>query len=244
MPPAARLGDMHTCPLVTPPPHVGGPILPPCATTVLVGNKPAARVTDKAQCNGPPDAIAKGSPTVLIANLMAARLGDPTVHGGVIVQGEPTVLIGEAGSTHQAIEIIKNSKFGQTEEGKKVIKKIEELDKDGKIKFKDLPDSTRGNWENGEIGVNNKYASDPEATASELVHEATHALNEDEFPASKTKLTIDEEIRTNTNQLDLYDEQKARGYNDPELDRRAQARKDGKLRDDVRSRYPGTPESL
>ena len=96
MPPAARLGDMHTCPLVSPGPvpHVGGPILPPCCPTVLIGGMPAARATDMATCVGPPDSIAMGSPTVLIGNLMAARLGDSTVHGGVIVVGCPTVIIG------------------------------------------------------------------------------------------------------------------------------------------------------
>ena len=98
MPPAARIGDMHTCPMVTPGvppvPHVGGPILPPGCPTVLIGGQPAARATDMCTCVGPPDTIAMGSPTVLIGNLMAARLGDPTVHGGVIVLGCPTVMIG------------------------------------------------------------------------------------------------------------------------------------------------------
>jgi uncharacterized Zn-binding protein involved in type VI secretion len=93
---------MHVCPLATPGtppvPHVGGPILPPCCPTVLIGGAPAARVTDLATCVGPPDSIAMGSPTVLIGNLMAARLGDPTVHGGTITVGCPTVVIGEAGS--------------------------------------------------------------------------------------------------------------------------------------------------
>jgi uncharacterized Zn-binding protein involved in type VI secretion len=83
----------------TPPvPHVGGPILPACEPTVLIGFLPAARVTDLALCVGPTDSIAMGSPTVLIGGLMAARLGDPTVHGGVIVQGCPTVIIGEVGA--------------------------------------------------------------------------------------------------------------------------------------------------
>jgi uncharacterized Zn-binding protein involved in type VI secretion len=80
-----------------PVPHVGGPI-----TTgfpqVLIGNMPAARVTDMATCVGPPDVIAKGSPTVIIGYLMAARIGDNTVHGGVIVTGFPTVIIGDSGS--------------------------------------------------------------------------------------------------------------------------------------------------
>jgi uncharacterized Zn-binding protein involved in type VI secretion len=102
VPPAARLSDMHTCPMVTPGvppiPHVGGPILPPCAPTVLIGGLPAARVGDMALCVGPPDSIVMGSPTVLIGNMMAARMGDPTIHGGVIVVGCPTVEIGIPGS--------------------------------------------------------------------------------------------------------------------------------------------------
>ena len=95
MPPAARVSDMHTCPMVTGiVPHVGGPILPAGCPTVLIGFMPAARQGDMAVCVGPPDSIAVGSPTVLIGNMMAARMGDPTVHGGVIVLGEPTVMIG------------------------------------------------------------------------------------------------------------------------------------------------------
>ena len=98
MPPAARFTDMHVCPMVTGlVPHVGGPILPPCAVTVITGFMPQARVTDLLVCVGPPDVIAKGSPTVLVVNLMAARIGDLTAHGGVIVMGWPTVMIGEVG---------------------------------------------------------------------------------------------------------------------------------------------------
>lgn len=95
MPPASRVGDMHTCPMVTVlVPHVGGPILPPCAPTVIVGGMPQARVTDLCTCVGPPDMIAKGSMTVIVQGLPAARIGDMTVHGGVIVLGFPTVIIG------------------------------------------------------------------------------------------------------------------------------------------------------
>jgi uncharacterized Zn-binding protein involved in type VI secretion len=96
--PAARVTDMHTCPMVTPGvppiPHVGGPILPPCAVTVLTGMLPQARVTDKALCVGPPDTIVKGSATVLVNSLPAARVMDLTVHGGTIILGDVTVLIG------------------------------------------------------------------------------------------------------------------------------------------------------
>lgn len=93
--PAARATDMHVCPMVTGiVPHVGGPILPPCAPTVLTGGLPQARVSDMATCVGPPDVIAMGSFTVLVCGMPAARLGDVTAHGGTIVLGLPTVLIG------------------------------------------------------------------------------------------------------------------------------------------------------
>jgi len=97
--PAARITDMHTCPMVNPGPvpHVGGPILPPCKVNVLTGKLPQARVTDMALCVGPPDVIVKGSATVLVGGLPAARLGDNMAHGGVIVAGCPTVLIGDGG---------------------------------------------------------------------------------------------------------------------------------------------------
>ena len=98
MPPAARIGDMHVCPMVTPGvppvPHVGGPILPSGCPTVLIGGMPAARVGDMATCVGPPDVIAMGSFTVLIGGMPAARIGDMTAHGGTIVIGCPTVMIG------------------------------------------------------------------------------------------------------------------------------------------------------
>lgn len=92
---AARVGDMHTCSLVTPAgPHVGGPILPPGCPTVLIGGQPAARVGDMLTCAGPPDVIIAGSSTVMIGGVPAARMGDATAHGGSIILGAPTVLIG------------------------------------------------------------------------------------------------------------------------------------------------------
>lgn len=92
--PAARVGDMHVCPMVTVlVPHVGGPILPPGGITVLIGKMPAARVADMAVCVGPPDVIVLGSFKVLIKGMPAARLGDMTAHGGAIVMGYPKVLI-------------------------------------------------------------------------------------------------------------------------------------------------------
>jgi uncharacterized Zn-binding protein involved in type VI secretion len=93
--PAARVGDMHVCPMVTGVvPHVGGPILPPGGITVLIGGMPAARVGDMAVCVGPPDVIALGSFTVLTMGMPQARIMDMTAHGGMIVLGMFTVIVG------------------------------------------------------------------------------------------------------------------------------------------------------
>jgi uncharacterized Zn-binding protein involved in type VI secretion len=93
--PAARITDMHACPMVTGPvPHVGGPVIGPGVPTVLIGSLPAAVVGDSCTCVGPPDSIVAGSATVLIGGKPAARLSSSTAHGGTIVAGLPTVLIG------------------------------------------------------------------------------------------------------------------------------------------------------
>ncbi len=81
-------------PGLPPIPHVGGPIAGPCVPTVLIGALPAAVVGDMAICVGPPDSIVKGSATVMIGGRPAARMGDSTAHGGSIVFGLPTVMIG------------------------------------------------------------------------------------------------------------------------------------------------------
>ncbi|MDC3253779.1 MAG: PAAR domain-containing protein [Saprospiraceae bacterium] len=98
MPPAARLTDMHVCPMVTPGvppiPHIGGPIIGPGAPTVLIGKLPAAVMGDMATCVGPPDTIVKGSATVMIEKKPAARVGDSTAHGGTIALGCFNVMIG------------------------------------------------------------------------------------------------------------------------------------------------------
>lgn len=93
---AARISDMHVCPMINPGgvPHVGGPILPAGEPTVLIGGLPAARLGDMATCTGPPDTITMGSSSVLIGGKPAARMGDSTSHGGVIIIGCPTVIIG------------------------------------------------------------------------------------------------------------------------------------------------------
>lgn len=99
MPIAARITDMHTCPMQTPAvpspiPHVGGPIIGPGAPTVLIGGLPAAVMGDVCICTGPPDSVVKGSSTVMIGGKPAARMGDNCAHGGSIIIGCPTVMIG------------------------------------------------------------------------------------------------------------------------------------------------------
>ncbi|NJM79702.1 MAG: type VI secretion protein [Flavobacterium sp.] len=92
---AARITDMHTCPLVNGTvPHVGGPLLPGSNSTVLIGGLPASIVGDSCVCTGPTDSLSVGSSTVSIAGSPAVRMGDATAHGGVVVAGCPTVIIG------------------------------------------------------------------------------------------------------------------------------------------------------
>ena len=96
--PAARVTDLHVCPMQTPGivpiPHVGGPIVGPGAATVLIGGLPAAVEGDMCVCIGPPDKISKGSATVTCEGKAAARMGDTTAHGGKLLSMCPTVLIG------------------------------------------------------------------------------------------------------------------------------------------------------
>lgn len=95
MPPAARITDMHVCPMVTGVvPHVGGPCLPGGNVKVLIGGLPAVRMADMVTCAGPPDMIAKGAPKVLIGGMPAACMGDTSAHGGTIALGHLTLLIG------------------------------------------------------------------------------------------------------------------------------------------------------
>lgn len=95
MPPAARITDMHVCPMVTAMvPHVGGPVIGPGIPTVLIGSMPAAVLGDSCTCVGPPDTIAMGSATVMVGGKPVARMGDTTVHGGSVVMGCVTVIIG------------------------------------------------------------------------------------------------------------------------------------------------------
>jgi hypothetical protein len=270
---------------------------------------------DMCTCVGPPDTIILGSMGVFIGGKPAARMGDQCAHGGRIVAGCPTVLIGDTapgsppspvlplpvkmaiaamnsisasqaasqvvtmkaaakngipfcakcsatntGTTQnnlandkddnisRAIDIIRNSKFAKTEEGQKVLKRIEEINNSGRIKFEEYKEENglikRGTYnpKKQKIGINIKRKNDPDFIASELVHEATHSIWRDKD--ARIKVTIDEEMKTNENQLALYEEQREKGYKDFSLEDRRDDFKEGKLRDNVRRRYPGIPENL
>lgn len=134
--PAARLTDMHVCPMVTPGtppiPHVGGPIVGPGAPTVLIGGMPAAVLGDSCVCTGPPDTIVLGSTGVMICGKPAARMGDMTAHGGSIVAGCPTVLIGEVSPSPT---VVKSGVFGPLKAALKAKFKDTKMGEDEKLKM-------------------------------------------------------------------------------------------------------------
>jgi len=191
MPPAARISDMHVCPMVTGlVPHVGGPIamgLP----TVLIGGMPAARVGDMATCVGPPDVIAKGSMGVFIGGMPAARMGDMTVHGGNIVIGMPTVQVGEMGgfSGMLAAATIKPT-AAQVQEIQTALDEGRNQDAiDLTIQYYGIDianvpngvqyDATEPNYGvadfQGNINLGAAAMASPAVLASTIVHETTHA---------------------------------------------------------------------
>lgn len=221
--PAARITDMHVCPLVNGlVPHVGGPISGPCMPPVLIGGLPAARVTDMAVCVGPPDMIARGSATVLIGGLMAARLGDQTAHGGVIVFGWPTVLIGDVGGGGSAAPggggAAPAVSTGLGEDIDAIAAKSPTLQKNlaalkGKV---DIEYGTAGGGTfydpNGvprpKIVVDPNEAGDPASVVQSLSHESGHALYTQDPYVPPDGLTKEEYVAKNVNR-NLKDEGEA-----------------------------------
>jgi len=106
--PAARVADMHVCPMFTGVvPHVGGVIAPPGAVTVLIGGMPAARVGDMTICAGPPGVIIPpGCPTVLIGSAGGGSGGSAGAAGAATGAG--------AGANEGNIDT--NSAVGKLEE--------------------------------------------------------------------------------------------------------------------------------
>ncbi len=93
MMPCAFLTSFQMCPMVDGPiPHVGGVILETTAVNIIVGIFPAAVIGSMAMCIGPPANVVDGSPTFLADCDPVAIMLSSTDHGGMVLEGEPTVL--------------------------------------------------------------------------------------------------------------------------------------------------------
>lgn len=270
--PAARKTDVISHDGVTPSGAIAPPVVPCAGGLVIIEGTPAAHINCTVACSGvsaagpvhpPPPApvpIVMGSSTVHVHGLPASRWvpsGDQAVCcaqlGNAALVPIRTVLIGgavevrlpapttDAETLMQAMFRIRNSAFAQTAEGQLVVARLTTMYNAGDLYFHPMGANTTGSWNNGrqDIRVNDGRNRDVDATASTLVHEGTHGVDFDQHGVSRS---IDEEVRTNNNQLDFYEEQRGRGYRNAEQERRRTARNNGTLRDDVRGRYPGNPE--
>lgn len=234
---AAHIQSPVTCSGSSP----SGPVHPPGAPNYLVmGSKnvvvhgqPASRWDpsgDLALCTGTLGLPAIGaSRSVIIGGTTVTELPAPT---------------SDAETIAQAMFRVKTSRFAQTDEGRRLVDKLEDVYGANNVVYVD-DDTIRGRWAQGgvlQVNGNNGRNRDPEFTASELVHEGTHGLDREEHGHEGRSNSIDEEVRTNNNQLDFYEEQQERGYNDPTLNNRAEERNNNNLRGDLRDRYPDAPE--
>lgn len=86
--PAARITDMHVCPMVTLV-YLQSPCWRATVTaglpTVLIAGLPAATQGTQAVCTGPVDMVIVGSFKVFICGKPAARMGDMCAHGGQLL---------------------------------------------------------------------------------------------------------------------------------------------------------------
>lgn len=211
MKPAARVTDMHVCPMVTGVvPHVGGPILPPGAPQVLIGGMPAARVSDMCVCTGPPDVIILGSFTVLIGGMPAARLGDSTAHGGVIVVGCPTVLIGEGGAGAGGVTTGLGADVDAVvAKSPTLTANIDELKKAGwTIEYGEAGKGSFADRTKKTIVVDPNEKDSPATVTQTLAHESGHALYEKDPYVPPDGLTKEQYVEANTKR-DLKDEGEA-----------------------------------
>lgn len=232
--PAARLADMHTCPMVTGTvPHVGGPISGPGVPTVLIGGMPAAVMGDMCVCVGPPDTIVLGSTGVMIGGKPAARMGDTCAHGGAIVIGLATVMVGELGGAFAAVVLPNDIKFAIAEFVAGMDKldstitplgdsKVQELLLKSPTLAKNMAVLASKGWliKYGVAGggffcdkENNEIVFDPNETngvemTQTLAHESGHAMYTKDPEVPPQGLTKEEYVRRNV-QSDLKDEGEA-----------------------------------
>ena len=200
--PAARIGDHHICPMFDgPKPHVGGPILPPCMPTVLVGSKPAARLGDLLTCVSPaPDTIVEGCFTILIGGKPASTILHSTAHGGKIMLGEFTVLYG--GSTINASNpIIANPDvLALVSNSPTLVNKVDGLLKDGwKIENGAAGGGSFCDKTEKKIVIDSNDNGDKLGLTQTLAHEAGHAAYTADPYVAPDGLTKEEYVQANTN---------------------------------------------
>lgn len=199
--PAARISDFHTCPLSTPGtppiPHVGGPVLPPGTPTVLIGNLPAACVGDMCLCVGPPDAIANGAFTVLLGGKPAARQGSLTMHGGSVIMGFPTVLLGEGLSAIAAV--VGPDVMAVIIQSPTLVANLIALGNAGwTVQMGTAGGGTFANRTAHTITIDPNKLSDPLSCTRSLAHESGHALYDLEPAVPMDGLSREEYVEQNT----------------------------------------------
>ncbi len=251
MPPAARLTDAHTCS------HGGGAVASGGEPTVLIGGKPAARRGDRALCGSPMDPISGGEPSVLIGGAMAARMGDATAHGGLVTGGDLSVWIGrnrpcdclkhaarrgkglvtgdararsmtDRERIDEALARVEASRFAATPEGQRVVERLREMHHEGKISIGPLEEdyNAQFNSNTNELVISDRHRNEPDYLASRLSHEGTHSVDRLDYP-EVIDGSVDGELRARLNQLEFYEEQRAGGYRDRDLeDQRIAHRRD------------------
>lgn len=218
------------------------------ASTVLIGGKPAARRGDRALCGSPMDPISGGEPSVLIGGAMAARMGDATAHGGLVTGGDLSVWIGRnrpcdclkhaarkgkglvSGTPRArsmtdreridaALARVEGSEFAATPEGQRVVESLRAMQREGRISIGPLPEGTHAQFDSdtGKLVISDRHRDDPEYLASRLSHEGTHEVDRQDHPDVRNG-SVDGELRARLNQLEFYEEQRAAGYRDRDLE--------------------------
>lgn len=244
--PAARDLDEHVCPIqFLPGPHGGGEVMVAKLRTVLVGGKPAAVQIDPVTCAGWDNLIAMGSPKVFMDGLPAARKYDLTTHGGMILQGEPTVRLGTDTPEELlmlGIQRIRNSEYGRTKEGQEMIALLEKKSSEGNLRFGDLPPGEAGLHKNGVITIDDGDPNDVDNTAKTMVHEGKHAQDPGNL-----------ELSAHEEQNKLYEEQRRQGYknksdedlrNAIETDKKDESARQGALRKELLENRPYKSQQL
>jgi hypothetical protein len=139
----------------------------------------------------------------------------------------------------QDIQLVADSPFKDTAEGREIIALLKRLNKSRDIVYADT-NGARGEWDGTTIRVSQDFAGKMFPTAIELVHEATHALWRQKHPAKSRnaadirKESIDDELHAQTNQLNMYRHLRdTRNFTDRMMDLRLARLDSNKLRNGI-----------